>query len=102
MTIIEKFEYYASSIMVVFVLMTPDDVASKSGGRVKVERARQNVVFELGYFYGKMGRRKGKVILLYKGTLELPSDIAGIIYIDVSNGIEAAGEQIRRELSEWL
>jgi predicted nucleotide-binding protein len=56
----------------------------------------------MGYFFSKLQRRKGKVILLYKGQLEPPSDISGIIYIDISNGIEAAGEQIRKELSSLL
>ena len=36
--------------------------------------------------------------MLYKGKLELPNDISGIIYINIDNGIEAAGEQIRREI----
>jgi predicted nucleotide-binding protein len=83
-------------------MMTPDDVARKVGGTADALRARQNVVFELGYFYGKLGRRSGRVILLHKGGLEIPSDIAGVVYIDISNGIEASGESIRRELRELL
>jgi predicted nucleotide-binding protein len=31
--------------------------------------------------------------------VELPSDIAGIIWIDISNGIAAAGEEIRKEVA---
>ncbi|HEY0049496.1 MAG TPA: TIR domain-containing protein [Pyrinomonadaceae bacterium] len=100
-TIIEKFEEFANQIDVVFVLLTPDDIASGSLDALK-KRARQNVIFEMGYFFSKLQRRKGKVILLYKGQLEPPSDISGIIYIDISNGIEAAGEQIRKELSSLL
>ena len=34
--------------------------------------------------------------------LPMFSDYAGIIYIDISNGILEAGEHIRNELSEWL
>ena len=56
----------------------------------------------IGYFYAKLQRSSGKVILLKRGAIELPSDISGIVYIDISNGIEAAGELIRRELQEWL
>jgi CheY-like chemotaxis protein len=99
-TIIEKFEDTAQRVNLVFVLLTPDDGAHdpKESNETK-RRARQNVIFELGYFFGKLQRKKGRVLLLYKGQLELPSDISGIIYIDISNGIESAGELIRKELS---
>ena len=99
-TIIEKFEDVATAIDIVFVLVTPDDLAPTSGQTLR--RARQNVVFELGYFCGKLSRTSGRVIVLHKGPVELPSDILGMVYIDISNGIDAAGESIRRELSEWI
>jgi CheY-like chemotaxis protein len=102
-TIIEKFEANSLGIEIVFVLLTPDDSASSTTtGAPTAGRTRQNVIFELGYFYGLMQRTKGHVILLYKGDVELPSDIHGIAYIDITNGIESAGEEIRRELSDWL
>lgn len=40
----------------------------------------------------------GRILLLYKGPLEIPSDIAGVEYIDIANGVMNAGENIRREL----
>ena len=99
-TIIEKFEDLSHSADLVFVLLTPDDPgASGAANDVDKRRARQNVIFELGYFLGQLGRRSGRVFLLYKGSLELPSDISGVIYINIDNGIEAAGEQIRREVN---
>jgi predicted nucleotide-binding protein len=102
-TIIEKFEAYADRADIAFVILTPDDsgCSAYDPDRVK-RRARQNVIFELGFFYAKLQRTSGRVILLHKGQLELPSDISGIVYIDISHGIEAAGEEIRRELQEWL
>ncbi|MYB95265.1 MAG: hypothetical protein F4039_05000 [Gammaproteobacteria bacterium] len=42
-------------------------------------RARQNVVLELGYFIGKLGRER--VCPIYKGEIELPSDLDGVLYI---------------------
>jgi predicted nucleotide-binding protein len=39
---------------------------------------------------------------LHVGPLELPSDLIGITYIDISKGIEAAGEEIRRELKNVI
>lgn len=62
------------------------------------ERARQNVIFELGYFVGKFGRKSGRVIMLHKGALEIPSNLQGVIYMDITNGVTLAGEDIRKEL----
>jgi predicted nucleotide-binding protein len=102
-TIIEKLEAHARRADLVFVLLTPDDVGATSsnvgGSR---PRSRQNVIFEMGFFLAKLQRTSGRVILLHKGELELPSDISGVVYIDISDGIEAVGEGIRRELASWL
>lgn len=98
-TLIEKFERDAEAIELVFVLLTPDDlVANPSDPDDQKRRARQNVILELGFFLGKLGRGSGKVLLLHKGPLDIPSDIIGIEYISITNGIERAGETIRREL----
>ena len=98
-TIIEKFEQETQDINLVFVLLTPDDFAHISANRRSDKRrARQNVILELGYFLGKLERKNGRVLLLYKGDLELPSDISGLIYVDINGGIENAGEIIRREI----
>lgn len=100
-TVIEKFEDEAAKVDVVFVLLTPDDTVVNSSTPDTVKRrARQNVILELGYFLAKLERKKGRVLLLYRGELELPSDISGLIYIDISNGIESASEFIRRELAD--
>lgn len=78
-TIIEKFEDYADVGFAV-VLLTGDD----RGGPVSVAtdslklRARQNVVFELGYFIGRLGRNR--VCALYVDGVELPSDYSGVLY----------------------
>ena len=98
LTIIEKFEKYAEDCNLVFVLLTPDDKYSDDG---KIRRARQNVIFEMGYFLGKLGRKSGRVVLLYKGQLDLPNDISGLVYINIDNGVEYAGEEIRREIAEF-
>jgi len=77
-TIIEKFEKHANQAKFAIVLLTPDDW----GGKTKtglVRRARQNVILELGYFFGHLGREN--VLCLHKSNVELPSDIHGILYI---------------------
>ncbi len=100
-TLMEKFEHYASQADIVFALVTPDDMGrlAEPAGKPK-HRARQNVIFEVGYFLGYLKRQSGRIILLHKGDVEIPSDLAGIVYIDISSGIEAASEQIRRELTQ--
>lgn len=75
-TIIEKFEHH-SNVAFAIVLLTPDDVGGKSAKTLK-QRARQNVVFELGFFFAKLGRNK--VCALHKEDVEIPSDIQGVIY----------------------
>lgn len=75
-TIIEKFEEY-SDVGYAVVLMTPDDLGGLKGEQLK-PRARQNVVFELGYFIGKFGRNR--VMALVNGELEFPTDISGVLY----------------------
>ncbi len=97
---IDTFEVEAQDVDLVFVLLTPDDVgASASDSDIVKRRERKIVIFELGYFCAVLKRKNGKILLLHKGDLELPSDISGIVYIDITNGIEPAGEQIKHELN---
>jgi len=78
-TVIEKVEGYADVAFAV-VLLTPDDVGGlKSAPQGIKPRARQNVIFELGYFIGKLGR--SHVAALLKGDVEKPSDYDGVLYI---------------------
>ncbi len=82
-TIIEKFEDYGDVTFAV-VLLTPDDMgALKEQHRNLKPRARQNVVFEFGYFIGKLGRKR--VCALSKGDVERPSDCDGILYVPLDN-----------------
>jgi predicted nucleotide-binding protein len=80
-TIVEKFEDHADVDFAV-VLLTPDDVGGPKGGQLQ-SRARQNVVLELGYFIGKLGREN--VCAIKSGDLEIPSDIFGVIWTDFDN-----------------
>ena len=82
-TIIEKFEEY-SDVAFAVVLLTPDDYGSMISEKEKTQkRARQNVIFELGYFIGKLGRKN--VVGLVKDNIEIPSDYTGVIYIGIDN-----------------
>jgi predicted nucleotide-binding protein len=79
-TIIEKFQAYADQVSFAVVLLTPDDIGGAVSSPNHSARARQNVIFELGYFVGKLGR--GRACLLRKGAVEIPSDLYGVIYTD--------------------
>ncbi len=74
-TLIEKFERH-SGVGYAVVLFSPDDFGAANGAPSK-PRARQNVVFELGFFMGKLGR--DRVCVLIKEGVEKPSDIDGIV-----------------------
>lgn len=101
-TIIEKFEKH-SDVGYAFVLLTPDEMAytvdqsdlSESERKIEL-RARPNVIFEFGYFVGKLGRKR--VCCLYKGLVKLPSDINGLLYKQVTQSIEESGYGIIKEL----
>lgn len=77
-TVIEKFEAESGDVSFAIVLMTPDDIGNARASESARLRARQNVLYELGYFAGKLGR--GKVLVLKKGNIEIPSDLAGVLY----------------------
>ena len=73
-TIIEKFESYANTVNFAVILLTADDQMPEAD----VFRARQNVIFEMGYFMGALGRKN--VICLLQDKVEKPGDIDGVIY----------------------
>ena len=82
-TIIEKFEQYAQVGFAV-VLLTPDDLGSLSGQPDTTRfRARQNVILELGFFLGKLGRER--TFALKKGVVETPSDYDGVLYTQLDD-----------------
>ena len=83
-TIPEKFEEHADEAGYAIVLLTPDDVcASQDEANNLKPRARQNVILEFGYFWGRLGRKR--LCVLYKEGVELPSDIRGIAYVPMDN-----------------
>lgn len=102
LTVIEKIERH-SDVAFAVVLLTPDDVGQSKQmhdeGKVLNGRARQNVIFEMGYFYAKLTR--SHVCVLLKGATETPSDISGVVYtqmevagawkLELANEMKGAG-----------
>jgi|GEM_PF-233058 len=100
-TIIEKFEAN-SDVGFAVVLLTPDDEGRSAKEAELKPRARQNVLLELGYFIGRLGR--GKVCALLRGEVELPSDYVGVVWEKMDDGggwkvilareLKAAGNEV--------
>ena len=82
LTIIEKLEKY-SNVDFAVVLFSPDDFGFAKKGSVEdvKSRARQNVILELGFFIGKLGRKRVPVLKQKNCELEFPSDYRGVLYI---------------------
>jgi predicted nucleotide-binding protein len=95
-TIIEKFTDY-SDVGFAVVLFTADD----RGGLIDAPfeqqnaRPRQNVLLELGFFLGKLGRNR--VCALFRDGVEIPSDYSGVLFIKLDEGA-AWKLQLAREL----
>ncbi len=84
-TLIEKLEDYGD-VGYAVVILSGDDVGGlqvQETGKLN-PRARQNVIFELGIFLGRLGR--GRVCLLYRKGVELPSDLSGLGYVEMDSG----------------
>ena len=81
-TIVEKLEAH-SKVAFAVVLLTSDDEGRKKGTNTLVGRARQNVILELGYFIGLLGRPN--VCALHRGDIEKPSDYLGVLFIPMDS-----------------
>jgi predicted nucleotide-binding protein len=107
-----KFMAIAGDAKHAIVLVSGDDVgasfrdyAHPAGGVARLEfRARQNVILELGYFYGKLGeehvfvfRKPPPLSERVVNRLEEPSDLAGKIFEDFSGDWKAVLRQRLRQ-----
>jgi len=102
LTVIEKFEKH-SDVGYAFILLTPDEVAYLASEASKPEaerrtelRARPNVIFEFGYFVGKLGR--SRVCCLYTGNVSLPSDVNGMVYKKYERSVEEVAYSVIKDL----
>ena len=99
-TLIEKLERYLgehAEVGFACVLLTPDDEGHLAGvPEEKRYRARQNVVLELGMVLARLGRPR--VAILHKRSVELPSDINGLIYIPFDERVDELRAALFREL----
>lgn len=93
-SVIEKFEDVAGEASYSFSLLTPDDFIKKDLN--EYSQARPNVLFELGWFYGRLGR--DRVSMLVREGTAIPSDLDGIVRIQFKSSIEEKIIDIETEL----
>lgn len=100
-TIIEKF-LTNSNVGFAIVLLSSDDIgySIKEGDKNAKKRARQNVIFELGFFTAKLGRKKVVALVENKGDFEFPSDIHGVIYVNYDGDSGKWKFDVAKELAE--
>jgi len=95
-TVVEKLEREAGNACFAVVILTGDDEGRLRGsGSDPRPRARQNVIAEMGYFLGLVGR--DRVVVLYEEDVELPSDFEGVAYTKLDEH-GAWKEKLRAEL----
>jgi predicted nucleotide-binding protein len=92
-TLVEKIEAH-SDVGFGIILLTPDDIGGKVSTALS-SRARQNVIWEWGYLVGKLGR--DRVVCIYKTGVELPSDMGGIVTINVDRDLREKTDELRKE-----
>jgi len=99
-TLIDKFERHAAQCRMAFVLLSDRDEGPEQFAKPSApQRPRPNVLFEMGYFFARLGRQG--VVLLRRGDADINTFLLGLEWIDVTAGVESAGEQIRRRIP-WL
>ena len=96
LTIIEKFEKYATQCSYAFALFTPDDIISK--GEIQYFQARPNVIFELGWFYSNLGRSRVCILDQASEKSRIFSDLQGVMRIQFNENISEKYIEIEREL----
>ena len=101
-TVIEKLEKYAQhDVDFAVVLATPYDEGNAVGkADEKKNRARQNVVLELGLLLGKLGRPKVAILLRNQEKMERPSDIQGLIYLPFTDDVAETKVQLAKEMEK--
>lgn len=96
LTIIEKFEKYASDCSYAFALFTPDDIVTN--GDKQYFQARPNVIFELGWFYANLGRSRVCILDQASEQSKIFSDLQGILRMQFNENVSEKYLEIEKEL----
>jgi predicted nucleotide-binding protein len=95
LTVIEKLEKFGRTADYAVLILTGDDVMAEADSK----RARQNVIQELGWFQGVIGRKRTAILL--QNGVEIASNVAGVVYLGFSeNSVEMTFEGLRQEFED--
>ncbi len=85
--VIEKLMDYREKSSFAVILLSPDDLAYKVGEDPATARYRtkQNVVFELGFFLGKLGKNRVVVIHKEADKFETPLNFSDVLFVPFDN-----------------
>jgi len=101
-TVIEKLEHYLGehgNVGFACVLLTPDDEGDEAGRSDEMEYlVRQNFVLELAMVLKRLGRHR--VAILHKGSVELSSDMSGLLYVPITERVEEIKSKLFQELKQ--
>jgi len=100
-TLVEKFEYLASSCGFGVFLLTGDNecIEKTEKGKKIVKVPRQNVIFELGYFVGRLGRM-GRIAILREPDVKIPTDLEGLGWIPITSDLAETKNRLAQELKD--
>lgn len=96
-TFIEKFEAWAEECDAALAIITPDDVVNVADEQYG--QARPNVLFELGWFAGRVGRHR--TLMIVNEGVNIPTDLYGIEQVHFRVDISEKLIQLERELEAW-
>jgi predicted nucleotide-binding protein len=102
-TLLEDLDLIRSKVDGALLLFSPEAESTVRGNPVQVPNL--NVLFEFGYFYGHMGKKK--VAMLKYGNFYLPSDLGGYIHIFGSSffkrsAVVQVGKRTESEFNRWI
>jgi hypothetical protein len=98
-TVMERFELEVNEADLIFVLTAPEDFNCKLASLPK-----RNILLELGYLIGKLGKKSEKLVILLKNkdNVNLPTDIYGLEYIEIKAQIVTAGDALKNKINPLL
>ncbi len=82
-TIIEGLEQFASKCDFALIIASGDDQINFRSQKSLVPR--DNVIFELGYFIGRIGRSRTVMLINRDNPPKMPSDLAGVVALTFCN-----------------
>jgi predicted nucleotide-binding protein len=102
-TLLEDLDHIRSRVDAALLVFSPESTTRIRNQRHAVPNL--NVLFELGYFYGRLGEKR--VAMVKYGEFYLPSDLGGYIHIAGSRSFRRGaavpiGKRTEREFQRWI